>query len=546
LGYQSRLAGAFRSSGRSSEASEPLDRDADVAGQGVVDREPIPADRAETRRQIRGSALLLAGRVGALGANLVTQVLIARYLAKSDFGAFAYALSLVNLVETVITLGLDRAIPRFLPLYQERREYDKFAGTLVLVIGTIVALSLAAFLFVFGLQGWLGSTVIDDAQAASLLLILILLAPLNALDALFTDVYAVFASARSIFIRKYVLAPGFRFVVVVLLVLGQFDVPFLAAGYVAAGLAGVFLYAAMLPRMFARAGLTEHLDLRRMRVALPEVLAYTVPLLSTDLVQVFMTGFDALLLGRIHGTQAVGALSVVDPAARTNTLVIVSFSLLFVPVATRFFARGEHEAMNDLYWRSAAWMAVLSFPIFAVTFALAEQLTVTLYEQRYASSALFLSLIALGRYVDAAFGPNGFALRVYGRMKPLVLVNIFAAGFHLAVSVLLIPPFGPLGAAVAVCATFIAYNIAKQLALQWFTGVRMFDARYARVYLSVVIAAVGLVLANLIVRPSLPVGVAGVAIVSAVLLMGNRDHLRIGETFPELLRLPGARRLLGG
>src|SRR5919197_3246576 len=87
--------------------------------------------RPETRRHLRGSALLLAGRVGALGANLITQVLIARYLSKSDFGAFAYALSLVLLAESVVTLGLDRAVPRFLPLYEERGEYDKFTGTLV-------------------------------------------------------------------------------------------------------------------------------------------------------------------------------------------------------------------------------------------------------------------------------------------------------------------------------------------------------------------------------------------------------------------------------
>jgi O-antigen/teichoic acid export membrane protein len=190
-------------------------------------------------------------------------------------------------------------------------------------------------------------------------------------------------------------------------------------------------------------------------------------------------------------------------------------------------------------------MAVLSFPIFAVTFALADQLTVALYEQRYASSAIFLSLIALGRYVDAAFGPNGFALRVYGRMKPLVAVNAFAALFHFAVSILLIPPLGALGAALAVCTTFIAYNIAKQLALQWFTGVRAFDTRYARVYASVVIAGTFLFAANALVRPSLPVGIVGVAIVSAIVLRWNRDKLRIRDTFPELLRLPGSRFLFG-
>ena len=502
--------------------------------------------RPETRRHLRGSALLLAGRVGALGANLITQVLIARYLSKSDFGAFAYALSLVLLAESVVTLGLDRAIPRFLPLYQERREYDRFAGTLVFVVGTLVGFSLVVILLVYGLAGVLTGTLINNAQAVPLLLILIFLAPLDTLDTVFTGVFSVVASARAIFVRKYVVGPALRFLVVALLVLGQLQAPFLAAGYVAAGAIGVALYVVMLPTMLRQAGLAQHLSLRRMSISLPEILSYTVPLLSTDLVLAFMTAFDALVLGKLHGAEAVAAFSVVDPAARTNQLVILSFSVLFVPVATRYFARDDHEAMNDLYWQTAAWMAVLTFPIFAVTFALAGPLTVTLYEKRYESSAIILSLLALGRYIDASFGANGYALRVYGRMRPLVAVNVFAAGFHMAASLLLIPPFGALGAAMSVCVTLVVYNVAKQVTLERYTGIRMFDTRYVAVYASIVLVALALLAVTTVLRPSLIVGVGLAAAASLAVLLPSRARLRIRDTFPELLRLPGARLLFGG
>ena len=75
---------------------------------------------------------------------------------------------------------------------------------------------------------------------------------------------------------------------------------------------------------------------------------------------------------------------------------------------------------------------MLSFPIFALTFALAKPLTVALFEQRYASSAVFLAIIALGRYYDAALGFNGLTLRVFGNMKAVVGVNLVAAGVNLA------------------------------------------------------------------------------------------------------------------
>ena len=46
------------------------------------------------RRQIRGSTLLLVGQLLAKGVNFGVQVLIVRYLSKSDYGALAYALSI--------------------------------------------------------------------------------------------------------------------------------------------------------------------------------------------------------------------------------------------------------------------------------------------------------------------------------------------------------------------------------------------------------------------------------------------------------------------
>jgi O-antigen/teichoic acid export membrane protein len=85
-----------------------------------------------TRKQIRGSSLLLLGRFLSLGINFGIQVLIVRYLSKADYGAFAYALSIVSLGASIVTFGLDRSITRFIPIYEEDGEYDKLWGTIVM------------------------------------------------------------------------------------------------------------------------------------------------------------------------------------------------------------------------------------------------------------------------------------------------------------------------------------------------------------------------------------------------------------------------------
>lgn len=495
---------------------------------------------------MRGSTLLLLGRVIAMVVNFLVQVLIVRYLSTAAYGAFAYALSLVTLGETLVTLGIDRAVGRFLPIYQERGDWAKLFGTLALVAGTILSLGIVLIVLVVGLAGTLGRSLVDDDLAISLIVILVLLAPLQAADTMFANVLAVFASPRAIFVRRFVLAPVLRLTVVGLLVLGRLDATFLAVGYVVTGVIGVALYSFLLVRVMGEQGLLKHLDIRRIDVPTREILVYTVPLLTTDLVYVLMNTTDAVLLGAFHGVDAVAAWRVVQPLAGLNQLVLSSFTLLFVPAAARLFARRANDEMRDLYWQTAIWMAVSTFPIFIVTFALAEPVTVLLYEPRYASSAIFLSLLALGRYVDVVLGFNGLTLRVFGNMRAIVAVNLFAAGVNLGLNLLLIPRLGPLGAAIGTATTLILYNVAKQVALSRATPLPAFEPRYLRVYIAIGLSSAGCLAFQELVRPPLPIGLAGAGALSLAVLVVSREQLRMAETFPELMRLPFARLLVGG
>jgi len=524
-----------------------------------------PAGVGETRQQLRGSSLLLVGRLLSVGVNLVTQVLIARYLSVSDFGAFGFALSVVALVGGLLGLGFERAIPRFLPIYDERDDRPRFFGTLALVLGVILGMGAMITLLIIGFQGALIGRVAPDAFTVTVVALMIALAPIEALDTVLTDLFAVFRSARAIFLRKYILAPGLRLLVVTLLIATASGVEFLAVGYVLTGLLGIALYATMLPGLLRRVGLVgeRHREDapgeaargedasadarggRRRRIVIPfrEIVSYTVPLLTMDLVLLSMSSIDTIIVGNIHGTEAVAELRVVDSTAKLNALVFTTFSILFVPAAARFFARGDRDSMRDLYWRHAAWIAVLSFPIFALTFSLAEPVTVLLFEERYRSSGIILAILSLARYIDAAFGANGQTIRVFGGVKEIVVINIVTAGANLVLALLLIPPFSALGAAVAILLSYIVYNILKQIALRRVTGIPMFDMTYAPVYGAIVVGAVVIGALEITVDPPLIVELALAGIGSLAVVSFGRRVLHIADTFPELLRFPGGRFL---
>jgi len=71
------------------------------------------------QRHIRGSALLVLGRVLSMVLSMATSVVLVRVLTKADFGAFAYALTLAAAARVLLSLGQGMLLSRFMATYEE-------------------------------------------------------------------------------------------------------------------------------------------------------------------------------------------------------------------------------------------------------------------------------------------------------------------------------------------------------------------------------------------------------------------------------------------
>ena len=509
-------------------------------------REARPSTDAITRKQIRGSGLLLAGRGVSTLLKLVAELIVVRYLATSQYGAWTYALSAVTALRGVSALGLNRAISRYLPLHLEREEFSKFYGVLVLVSG---ALLLAGTLIVSAFYAFPGHVAalagVAAEQPLGLLFIVIFLVPVETIDNALTGVCAAFGDSRTIFFRRYVLNPGLRVGIALLLVLTQADATLLAYGYLFAGVAGVAYYGWSVVGAMRRRGLLRLDLLRGLRLPVRRVLSYTAPVMAADWCAVFMVTAGPLLLGYFSDMSTVALYQVVVPVATLNTLVFQSFAVLFEPSASRLVARNDPAGLRRFYWRSAVWVAVLTFPMFAVSFTVAEPLTLLLFGERYAAAAPILSLLAVGQFADSVAGFNGATLRVSGRLRWLIAVNVVAVTTNIGVSVALIPSLGALGAGIGTAFAYVVYTVLKQIALRVVTGVVAFDRTYQGPYLTIAGAAVGLLAVRLL-WPDNPWVVVPAAVLSSLAVYASaRVSLSVSETFPELGRSPLLRRILG-
>lgn len=490
------------------------------------------------RKQIRGSSLLVAGNVLSIGINFATQVLLVRYLSKHQFGVWSYALSVVAFCKTFAPLGVDEALSRFIPIYHERGQREQMVGAMLLAIGIVTGTSAVGIFAFHAAPYYIARLLHGGVEPLPILLITVFLVPVETLDVLVMNLFACFARPRSIFLRRHVLAPGLRFVVVVALIAVHSNLTFLAYGYLAASAAGIVLYSLVLLAYLRHEGVTRDLKLRDIKFPFRELLGFSLPLMTTDLMTVVNGSIVVLILGYCRGFDAVAMYRVVLPAAALNKIVMTGFSLLYTPQAARLFARGDAASLNQLYWRTARWLGVASFPIFAVTFCFAHPLTVFMFGHRYAGSSVLLALMSLGYYFNVATGFNGLTLKVYGKVRYLAMLNVAAALCSIILSALLIPRFGALGAAISSSTAMIIHNAVKQLGLRLASGVRMFDRECLPVYALIALTTVGLLSIQSAARPNIFVGIGLVGLTSILVLLVAKRNLHLVEVFPEARRVP--------
>lgn len=496
-----------------------------------------------SRKQIRGSGLLLVGRFLSLGLNFATQVLIVRYLSKSDYGAWAYCLSLITLFQAFSTLGLKRSVSRFLPIYYEQEQYGKFCGILVLVVITIVVSGLVFTNGVYFAPEVIKHLIKDDKEVLEILLILIFLVPVEAINGTVTNIFASFFKSRAIFFRRNVLAPSLKLSIVFTLIHLKESVLFLAAGYLIASIIGVVIYFPMMIRMFRKVGVLEYFSLRKVNIPVKEVFAFAIPLLTSDLVMVVMHSTDTLMLGYFYDTKEVAQFQVILPLAHINTLVMASFGMLFTPSAARLFARRDFTGINNLYWQTAIWLAVLSFPIFSLTFIAAKQMTVLLYGEQYAASWMYLQIMSGAYFFHVLLGFNGLALKVLGKVRFVVIINLIAVIINIALNLYFIPKYGALGATIATAGSMLFHNMLKQWGLMK-AGIKVFKRQYVPFYLIIGTIICILFAIQFYLTDDIFILVPIIIITSLIIVRLSAKKLKIKETFPELGKIPLMRSLL--
>lgn len=335
-----------------------------------------PHDEATplARRVFTGAAWTVASTMLLRVGNIAIMALIARVLAPAEFGVFAVALAVHVVVSSLAELGMGSAIAK---APEEPADIAPTVTALAIMISGTLAVAMAAF------AGPLASALGSPAAAGPIRVLSISL--------LLTGIFAVPGAqlVREYRQEKLFLANAVGFVpanvVLIGLALAGGGATSFAWSRVVGQLAVGLVMVASLQRRY-RPGLN-----RRLVVGL---LAFGLPLALANLVNWALLNADYLVVARFLSEADVGAYMLAFSIAGWSTAVLGAvLNSLVVPTFARFAAASG--TIRGALRTSLGIVAIVSLPIGAVTFALADPLVATVFGAQWAESVPALRVLVL-------------------------------------------------------------------------------------------------------------------------------------------------------
>ena len=396
---------------------------------------PAPAEASDglARNVLLTTTTLVAARVVALAAGVVALSLASRYLPVGSFGALSAGMAYASLFAVMTDLGLSTVATREISRSpeHERRVLGNVLGMGMVLAVLAVALGLLAMNLVYP-----GAGNAATRLAIEILLVQVFAAPIT-------------GAARAFFIarqRGYLIACG--------------DVA-LAAGmavFTAAAVAGDLGYRAVVIAIaggyvaqaltMAAIALAAGVRVRYHHRTAISLMKVALPLGGVLLLNYLYFRLDVLLLSWMKSDVDVARYGLAYRVIE-GLMVLPSYLMLALfPSIAR--SEGDSGRLAAVVGAAVAGLEATALLVTALVSILSPELVVVLGGSKYAAAAPVLAILSAALGLSYIAGAYGNALIALGHQRRLFWLGVGPLAVNLLVNLVLIPPFGPTGAATAV------------------------------------------------------------------------------------------------
>ena len=404
-------------------------------------------------RQVLFSALLSLGvrSFGAVAA-LIFSIFLTRKYGPDVSGLFFLTFSVFSLTAVFARVGLDNSLLRFIGSSSSAGEWssvnDVMNKSLLLIFGTSALFSMLSYFF----SDFLALDVFNDERLSEYFEVM---SPFISLLAISTILAMGLQGRHRTLLSVLILNVSTNVLMVLFIFFG--DVP-----------------PSELPAFFTIASaLTTLLALMFWFYKLPKTNGSTIswhvlfssclPLWLVMFVGQLIQWSGNIFLGIWSTPSEVALFTAAQRTAMLMIFVLTAINTVVAPKFAHLHKSQNHEQLASVAYYSARLLSVVSLPILIIMFVFPKEI-LSLFGEEFDNAAIYLQILALGQFVNAITGSVGYLLSMSGNEKDLRNSSIVSGLIVITLSLILVPLYGGLGAAISVA---IAIAMQNLLAVHW-------------------------------------------------------------------------------
>ncbi|WP_025209021.1 flippase [Hippea sp. KM1] len=392
-------------------------------------------------------------KVSSVGLGFLTSLLLAHMLGAKGYGAYAYALSLVDFINVFVVFGLPVLTTKQVSIYSSKKKWGYLRGFLkwserVILINAIIAASLS-FVITFIFQSHLNHEMLLPFRIAVLLLPFLGLLQLKeaAIQGLKHIIMGQISSST--------IRPLIFLIVIAIAYFSKINLNpsrTIELNIVAVIVALVFSF------YILRNYLPPEIKLEKAKYKAKFWIKSALPLLLSGVLGLINSQTDIIMLGAMKGAYATGIYAVATRVATLIVFILASVNAAMAPTIAELYAKNNLKQLQNVITKSARAVFFLSLPI-AVFLIYKGKLALWLFGKEFMAGSSTLAILSIGQLINASAGSVGLILAMTGHEKDVAFGVGVSAVVNVILNAMLIPHLGAKGAAIATSTSMIMWNI---------------------------------------------------------------------------------------
>lgn len=400
---------------------------------------------------VNGAAVAFVLKVLGAGLAFSFNILLARTLGAEGAGVYFIALTVTTVATVFGRMGLDNALLRFTAANAAVDDWGAVKGVYQKGIRLSLVASAASAVVMFAAAPFLAEIIFHKPELAGPMRWMALAVVPMSLLILHAEMLKGLKRIRDSVLVFGVGVPALSLVGLYFLG-GVWGVSGAVWAYVIAtvfiAVMSVWIWRSAVPQLRNMEG---HFEGR-------ELLRSSMPLFWVASLSMLINWTAIFALG-IWGTKEdVGIFGIASSTAMLTSLVLVSVNSISAPKFADLYKKKEMAALGSTARNTAKLMTLMASPLL-IMFLLVPEWVMGLFGTGFAGGVTALSILAVGQFVNVATGSVGYLLMMSGNERLMRNNVAFIAVMGILLNVILVPPLGALGAAIATAVCLATMNL---------------------------------------------------------------------------------------